>query len=282
MADNPSIDPGTSPTVPVEGDDIGGGVIRQGVVLSWGAKDASVRATAAAPLPVVDATGNTGLGAPADAAWTSGNGSIIAVLKGIFGKVAGTLSISGAVTGSGVFHVDDNAGSLTVDGTVGVSGNVATTSAAASQSDGHSATIGALADTSSANTLVGLLKAIKAAVTGTIAVSGTFFQATQPVSQANPVQAATATLATVAGSASSGTLQASNGARKGLVIVNDSTAILYVKFGSAASSSSYTYFLAGSVSGVPATLELPAMVYTGIVTGIWASATGNARITELT
>lgn len=271
MADNPSIDPGTSPSIPVEGDDIGGGVIRQGVVLSWGAKDASVRATAAAPLPVVDATGNTGLGAPADAAWTSGNGSIIAVLKGIFGKVAGTLSISGAVTGSGVFHVDDNAGSLTVDGTVGVSGNVATTSAAASQSDGHSATIGALADTSSANTLVGLLKNIKAALAGTIAVS-----------QANPVQAATATLATVAGSASSGTLQASNGARKGLVIVNDSTAILYVKFGSAASSSSYTYFLAGSVSGVPATLELPAMVYTGIVTGIWASATGNARITELT
>jgi hypothetical protein len=94
--------------------------------------------------------------------------------------------------------------------------------------------------------------------------------------------AATATLANVAGSASSVTLQAANTLRKGLVIVNDSTAILYVKFGSAASTTSFTYFLAGSVGGVPATLELPAVVYNGIVTGIWASATGNARVTELT
>jgi hypothetical protein len=115
-------------------------------------------------------------------------------------------------------------------------------------------------------------------VTGAISVTGTM-----PVSQALPVQAATATLANVAGSASSVTLQASNANRKGLTIVNDSTAILYVKFGSTASATSYTYYLAGSAAGVPATLELPAgMVYTGIVTGIWASATGNARVTELT
>lgn len=58
-----------------------------------------------------------------------------------------------------------------VSGAVSVSGNVATTSAAASQADGHSANIGALADASSASTLTGLLKAIKAAVTGTLAIS---------------------------------------------------------------------------------------------------------------
>lgn len=95
-------------------------------------------------------------------------------------------------------------------------------------------------------------------------------------------QAATATLANVSGSASSVTLQAANTARKGLVVVNDSTAILYVKFGSTASTTSFTYYLAGTVSGAPSMLELPGVVYTGIVTGIWASATGAARVTELT
>lgn len=98
----------------------------------------------------------------------------------------------------------------------------------------------------------------------------------------NPIQSATATLTNVASSATNVTLKASNAARKGLVIVNDSTSILYVKFGATASTTSYSYFLAGSVNGVPSTLELPLVVYTGIVDGIWSSAVGNARVTELT
>lgn len=115
-------------------------------------------------------------------------------------------------------------------------------------------------------------------ISGSMSITGT-----TPVSQALPVQASTATLANVSGATSSTTLIASNANRKGLVIVNDSTAILYVKFGSSASSTSYTYLLAGSTGGIPSILELPAsMVYTGIVTGIWASATGAARVTELT
>lgn len=91
--------------------------------------------------------------------------------------------------------------------------------------------------------------------------------------------AGTATLANVAASASSVTLQASNTARIGLIIVNDSTVSCYVKYGSAASTSSYTYKL-----GPGGILECgPAgFIYTGIVTGIWDSATGNARMTELT
>lgn len=90
--------------------------------------------------------------------------------------------------------------------------------------------------------------------------------------------ATTATLANVAGSASSVTLLALNTARLGVIIVNDSTAILYVKFGTAASATSFTYLLAAGDS-----LELVnGNRYTGIITGIWASATGNARVTELT
>lgn len=134
--------------------------------------------------------------------------------------------------------------------------------------------------------IIAQLRRIANAIVGTLTVSGTVTAnagtGTLAVSQANPVQAATATLANVAGSASSVTLQASNAARKGLVIVNDSTAILRIKFGATASATDYTYFLAGSVGGVPATLELPAMTYTGRVDGIWASATGTARVTELT
>ena len=93
--------------------------------------------------------------------------------------------------------------------------------------------------------------------------------------------AATATLANVNGSATSVTLIASNANRQGATIVNDSVDILYVKFGSAATATSYSYYLQGTVNGVPSTLEVP-FGYTGIITGIWANATGAARTTEYT
>jgi hypothetical protein len=60
------------------------------------------------------------------------------------------------------------------------------------------------------------------------------------------------------------------------MIFNDSTAILYVKFGTTASTTSYTVkMLAGQYFEFPG----PA-IYTGRVDGIWDSATGAARITE--
>jgi hypothetical protein len=92
------------------------------------------------------------------------------------------------------------------------------------------------------------------------------------------VPSTTATLANVAGATASTTLQAANTARLGLQIVNDSTAVLYVKFGAAAASTSYTVQLQAGESWVMP----PAYRYTGIVTGIWDSATGNARVTEMT
>ncbi len=88
---------------------------------------------------------------------------------------------------------------------------------------------------------------------------------------------ATGTLANVASSATSVTLLASNTARRGAIIHNDSTQILYIKYGSTASVTSYTYKLYPDDAW-----EMPAPVYTGIITGIWASANGNARTTELT
>lgn len=93
---------------------------------------------------------------------------------------------------------------------------------------------------------------------------------------------ASATLSSVAVSASSAQLLASNSARSGVIIHNDSSATLYIKFGTTATSSigGYTYSL-----GSGGTLELPGpgqKIYTGRIDGIWSSASGNgASITEL-
>ena len=90
-------------------------------------------------------------------------------------------------------------------------------------------------------------------------------------------KAATATLSNIDGSTTSGTLLAANVARLGATILNDSTAVLYVKFGTtAASATSFTAKLFQDDY-----YEVP-YGYTGMITGIWASATGAARVTEVT
>ena len=84
-----------------------------------------------------------------------------------------------------------------------------------------------------------------------------------------------AALVNVGASTSSVTIASANSGRNSLVVVNDSTAVLYLKYGSTASSSSYTYKLG------PGDIFEMSTVYTGIVTGIWASVNGNARVTEI-
>lgn len=91
-------------------------------------------------------------------------------------------------------------------------------------------------------------------------------------------KAGTSTLTNVSGSITSVQLLAANTARVGGMIYNDSTAVLYLKLGTTASTTSFTVKLNQDdyyeFSG-------PA-VYTGIVHGIWDSAAGAARVTELT
>lgn len=87
----------------------------------------------------------------------------------------------------------------------------------------------------------------------------------------------TASLSNVGDSATSVSLLASNTSRKGFIIFNDSSAILYIKLGTTASTSSFTYKL--NAYGTVNETNFP---YTGAIDGIWASdAGGNARITEL-
>lgn len=89
--------------------------------------------------------------------------------------------------------------------------------------------------------------------------------------------------ASVSSSASNTTLLAANPRRTMAAFYNDSTAVLYLKCGATASSSSYTVQLAaGGYYELPVTNHASGSVYSGIVDGIWASANGNLRVTEFT
>lgn len=99
-----------------------------------------------------------------------------------------------------------------------------------------------------------------------------------------PGKATAAAVSVVAASATSVTLAASNTARLGLTVHNDSsTATLYVKLGSGAAISGPSSFtdkvLPGDTWYHP---DTNGAVYTGLVAGIWSTASGQALVTELT
>lgn len=93
-------------------------------------------------------------------------------------------------------------------------------------------------------------------------------------------RATTPAQTSVAGSATSTSLLAANTARKGATFTNESTAHLYLIMGATASTTSYSVLLTGVTAPPYAYYELP-YGYVGAVAGIWATATGNCRITEI-
>lgn len=84
------------------------------------------------------------------------------------------------------------------------------------------------------------------------------------------------TITSVAGSASTGVLLASNTGRKGATLYNDGLAILYVAMAATASTTAFTYKLQPG-SGIEV-----AFSYTGVISGISSAALGSTRITEFT
>lgn len=87
-----------------------------------------------------------------------------------------------------------------------------------------------------------------------------------------------ATLSNVADQDTNIQLLASNADRRGVILHNDSPGILYLKYGTTASITSYTVKIAAD-----GYWEMPMPIYTGQIDGIWTSAaSGSARITELT
>ena len=94
-----------------------------------------------------------------------------------------------------------------------------------------------------------------------------------------PVASTTGTVTNVNDTATSTTLLAANTARKGVILTNTSSAILYVRMASGtASATMFTYRLPQN-----ATQEVM-YPYTGIITGVWATDPndGVAVVTELT
>ena len=86
----------------------------------------------------------------------------------------------------------------------------------------------------------------------------------------------TSTPTSVAAATTSNTILATNTNRIGATIWNNSTANLYIEFGATATTSA---FLAKIAAG--GYYELP-FRYTGIISGIWDAANGNALVRELT
>lgn len=92
-----------------------------------------------------------------------------------------------------------------------------------------------------------------------------------------PARIPSASVSSVASSATVVTLAAANEFRTQLTIFNDSTAALYVKLGSAGSTSSFSIKM-----GAGSYFELAggSTVYTGVVTGLWDAVNGACLVTE--
>lgn len=115
-------------------------------------------------------------------------------------------------------------------------------------------------------------------VGGVLTVQGDPAAAPVPVAVAT---SSTGVGASVAASATVVTLLAANASRKGATIYNDSaTEVLSVFLGAGASATQFTVKLAAGAS-IGGYYEVP-YGYTGVITGIWTAAVGNARVTELT
>jgi hypothetical protein len=119
--------------------------------------------------------------------------------------------------------------------------------------------------------------AVKAASTAAVATDPAMVVAVSPTTPVITVQqTATAGTTQPASSITSVTILGTNSGRKGACIYNDSTSAVYVLFGATASATVFTVKLAAG-----AYYEVP-FGYTGIITGIWVTANGNARVTEIT
>lgn len=92
----------------------------------------------------------------------------------------------------------------------------------------------------------------------------------------NTDKGVTGTQSSVAGAAVDTVILAANAARQAATVYNDSTAVLYLLLSNAVSSATVNtvQLQSGDYYEVPAK-------YTGIIKGIWASATGAARVTEI-
>lgn len=95
-----------------------------------------------------------------------------------------------------------------------------------------------------------------------------------------PTVTAAAAISTPAGSGTSITLLAANPGRNGYSICNESLAIMYMAKAATASATAYSIVFPPTSTTATCYVEMGVGIYKGVISGIWASANGNARVTE--
>lgn len=173
-------------------------------------------------------------------------GSVFLKNSGVWARQAG--SWTAAATQSGTWNINN------ISGTVSLPSGAATESTSLAIKDRLPSSLG------------------QAIMANSLAVAIASNQSEIPAVES---PAASSSVTSVAGNASNVTLLSSNSSRKFATFFNESTAVLYLKLGSTASTSSYTVQIPSQ-----GYYEMPYR-YTGQIDGIWSAANGNVRITEL-
>lgn len=178
------------------------------------------------------------------------------------GTETGALRVTLANNSTGVVSVDDNGSTLSIDdggGTITVDGTVAATQSG----------------TWNVNNISGTVSLPTGAATSALQTTGNSTLST--ISTNTSVRGATGTTSSVNDTTTSTQLAASATGRKELFITNTSSATLYVKFGTTASSTSFAVALSQNETFIEDK-------YTGVVHGVWATDPndGAAVITVVT
>jgi hypothetical protein len=180
------------------------------------------------------------------------------------------LWVSGAVSIPNPVVVTDGGGTLTVDGTVDI-GNFPSVQSV--DDNGGSLTVD---DGGSSLTVDGT---VTAQVTGTVGLdrgdstANPLYVSGALTLQYNTNPSATVTLVTA--SVTVVTLAAANANRRGLMLFYNGNKNVYVKFGTAASITDFSFRMSAN-----SYYEVP-FEYTGILTGIWDNAAGAISVTEV-
>lgn len=184
--------------------------------------------------------------------------------------------------------ISDNGGSITVDGTVAatqsgtwninnITGTITLPTGAATEST--------LAAKATESTLQSLNSKVTACNTNSVTIGAQLPSGTNNIGDVDVLSLpavvaatySTSNVTSVVSAAVSTSILASNANRRMAVMVNDTDKNAYVKLGTTASTTSFSYKLTPGQ-----TLELPFPVYTGAIDAIWdTSPTGSMRVTEI-
>jgi hypothetical protein len=175
--------------------------------------------------------------------------------------------------------ISDDGGSITVDGTV------AATQSGTWNINNISGTVSLPTGAATESTLSTLNGKVTACNTGAVTISSALPAGTNNIGDVDIASLpavvdatySSSSVTSVSAAATSTSILATNSSRRMAIMVNDADKNAYVKLGTTASTSSFSYKLTPGQ-----TLELPTPVYTGAIDAIWdTSPTGSMRITEI-